>query len=59
MAALMQRPGTANQAENDIYTILLIIATLFVVIATVVLAYQYGTYYGFESLIQGPPVIEK
>jgi hypothetical protein len=57
MAALMQRPG-AN-SDNDIYTILLIIATLFIVIATVVVAYQFGTYYGFENLIHGPAVIEK
>ena len=58
MAALMQRPGSAN-ADNDIYTILLIIATLFIVVATVLVAYQFGTYYGFENLIHGPAVIEK
>jgi hypothetical protein len=57
MAAIMQRPGMTNQSENDIYTILLIIATLFIVLATGVLAYQFGTFYGFESLVHGPPVI--
>jgi hypothetical protein len=57
MAALMQRSGSSNQADNDIYTILLIIATIFMVVATGVLAYQFGAFYGFENLIHGSPVI--
>ncbi|MFA5864042.1 MAG: hypothetical protein WC975_05065 [Phycisphaerae bacterium] len=56
MAAMMQRQGPA---EDDIYTILLIIAAVFLVIATVLLAYQFGSYYGFENLLHGPAVIEK
>jgi hypothetical protein len=56
--ALMKGPGSAP-AENDIFTLLLIIATAFVVIATIVVAVQFGSYYGFENLFHGPAVIQK
>ena len=45
-----------SPAENDIYTLLLIIATVFVAIATVLLVYQFGTFYGFENLFHGPVI---
>ncbi len=51
--ALMKGPGSAP-AENDIYTLLLIVATVFIVIATIVVAVQFGSYYGFENLFHGP-----
>jgi hypothetical protein len=56
--AAMQRPGM-GPAENDIYTLLLIIATAFIVVATIVVAIQFGSYYGFENLFHGPSVIQK
>ena len=39
-------------AENDIYTVLLVIAMVFVMIATVCLAYQFVTFYGLENLFR-------
>jgi hypothetical protein len=56
--ATFKGPGSAP-AENDIFTLLLIIATAFVVIATIVVALQFGSYYGFENLFHGPAVIQK
>jgi len=57
MSALAQRPvGPAPPAENDVYTALLVIATVFVVAATVWLAYQFNDFYGFETFFQGVPV---
>lgn len=54
MSALSQRPSQpAGQAENDVYTILLIIATIFIVIGTVCLAYQFHDFYGLENLFHG------
>jgi len=58
MAAL-QRPGFIGSGEGDIYTVLMIIATVFGAIATIVLAYQFGSYYGFDNLIYGPAGIPK
>jgi len=54
----LQRPG-GGPAENDVYTILLIIGVAFLAFATVMLAWQFGAFYGFDSLISGPPVIPK
>ena len=53
MAALAQRPTSTGPVENDVYTVLLIIATIFVIIGTVCLAYQFHSYYGLENLFQG------
>ena len=54
MAALARRPvGATGPAENDIYTVLLIIATLFIVIATVMLGYQFIDFYGLEYRFVG------
>jgi hypothetical protein len=55
--AAMQSSGN-SPAQNDIFTLLLIIATAFVVIATIVVAIQFGSYYGFENLLNGPSVIQ-
>lgn len=57
--ALMQRPGMTSPAENDIYTILLMIAAAFIIIATILLAYQFVTFYGVENLWQGPALLQK
>jgi hypothetical protein len=48
----MQRPGV-DPAGNDIYTLMLIVATVFVLIATIILAVKFGSYYGFENLFRG------
>ena len=54
MSALAQRPGgPAPPADNDIYTALLAIATVFVAAATVWLAYQFNDFYGFDTFFQG------
>jgi hypothetical protein len=57
--AIMQRPGMNSPAENDIFTILLMIGAVFIIIATVVLAYQFVTYFGLDSLWQGTALLEK
>jgi len=59
MAALLGRTGQgpAGGTNNDIYTVLLIIATVFVLIATVLVAYQFGSYYGFEYLFRSAPAM--
>jgi hypothetical protein len=58
--ALAQRTNmSSSPADNDIYTVLLIIATVFLVTATIVLAYQFGTYYGFDAIFNGPTPLEK
>jgi len=56
--ALVQRPTGSSPAENDIYTVLLVIATVFIVTATVILAAQFGSYYGFDAIFSGPTPIE-
>ena len=58
MAGVTQRSGRATPlGDHDIYTILLIIATAFVVIATVCLLYQFGACYGLDSFLRGVPVL--
>ncbi len=52
--ALSQRQPT-SAPENDIYTVLLIVATVFVVIATICVFWQFSSYYGLENLFHGPP----
>ena len=52
--ALSQRPaGSGVRDGNEIYTVLVIIATGFVIIGTVCLAYQFHSYYGLDTLFQG------
>jgi len=52
MAFEKKRQGSAGTGENDIYTALLIIATVFMLIAVICVAYQFGNYYGFEYLFR-------
>jgi hypothetical protein len=49
----------SNQDEIDVYTILLIIAAAFIIIATVIMAWKFGANYGFENLFQAPMVIKE
>ena len=54
MAVVPPRPsGPKLPAKDDVYTVLLIIAAVFVVAATVCLAYQFHAFYGLENLFQG------
>ena len=54
MAAMAKRPpGAQPPAENDIYTVLLVIATGFIVGATICLIYQFSAYFGLENLFAG------
>lgn len=53
MAALAQRPaGPKPVAENDIFTALVIIASLFIVAGTICAAYQFVNFYGAENLLR-------
>jgi len=38
---------------------LLIVATIFLVTATIVLMYQFATFYGFDAIFNGPTPIER
>ena len=49
----VKRAGSGE--ENDVYTALLGIATAFVVVAMVCVAYQFGSHYGFEYLFRSTP----
>ena len=57
MAAMIGRTGqkAAGGEDNDIYTALLIIATVFVLIAIICVTYQFSSYYGLEYLFRSAP----
>jgi hypothetical protein len=53
--AMFQKPGMTSEPQNDLYTVLLVIGTVFLIIATIVLAVQYHSYYGLGTLFSGTP----
>lgn len=57
MAAIIGRTGqrAGGEEENDVYTALLIIATVFVLVAVICVAYQFSSYYGLEYLFRSVP----
>jgi len=57
MAAIIGRTGqkATEDEDNDVYTALLVIATGFVLVAVICVAYQFGSYYGFEYLFRSAP----
>lgn len=58
MAVVVPKPaGATAPAENNVYTALLVIATVFVITATICLAVQYHSFYGLETLFSGTPTV--
>ena len=57
MAAIIGKTGqkARGEEENDVYTALLVIATVFVLVAVRCVAYQFSSYYGFEYLFRSVP----
>lgn len=51
--AMFQKPGMTSEPQNDIYTVLLVIGTAFLIVATIILAVQYHSYYGLGTLFSG------
>ncbi len=51
--ALVTAPGRqVASSEDDIYTVLIIIATAFLFVATIILTIQFQSFYGLETLFQ-------
>jgi len=60
MAGLIPGPTRGGlTGENTVYTALLIIAAVFVIAATICLAYQFHSFYGLENLFGGTAELGK